>query len=60
MTQKESPKCLECLYYIGVDAVLRKEVCRAFPKGIPDDIFLENKPHETPIEGDRGLQFTHK
>ncbi len=60
MTKTSSPKCFECLDDIGIDAVFKKEVCRAFPKGIPDDIFHINKFHETPITGDRGLQFKQK
>jgi hypothetical protein len=60
MTQTITPKCFECLYYIGIDAVFKIEVCRAFPRGIPDEILHGNKSHETPVAGDRGLQFKHK
>jgi len=31
--------------------------CKAFPKGIPDEIFLGKNDHKKPYFGDNGIQF---
>jgi hypothetical protein len=32
-------------------------VCKAFPKGIPDKIWSGENNHEKPFKGDHGIQF---
>ncbi|GEM_PF-2746230 len=31
--------------------------CSAFPNGIPIDVYVGQRSHKTPIEGDNGIQF---
>lgn len=33
-------------------------VCRAFPKGIPPEIFADGFDHREPFPGDNGIRFT--
>ena len=46
---------MDCKNYIGKkgDAFC----CKAFPEGIPDDIFWNKKYHIEHIDGDKGYQF---
>lgn len=48
-----SPVCLYCDRYDGYDV----KKCRAFPSGIPDEIFTGKDKHQFPYPGDRGYQF---
>jgi hypothetical protein len=48
-----SPVCLYCDRYNGYGV---KE-CRAFPSGIPEEIFTGKNKHQFPYSGDRGYQF---
>ena len=34
-----------------------KNVCEAFPDGIPDKIWLGQNNHKKPYKGDHGIQF---
>ena len=43
--------CPNCINYLG------DLTCKAFPKGIPDEILLGNEDHTKPYPGDRGFQF---
>lgn len=45
------PNCLNCKYYKG------KWRCKAFSKGIPEEIVLAQNDHTEPYEGDNGIQF---
>lgn len=49
------PKCLDCKHFH--DEWTSPRTCEAFPKGIPEKIYFENKDHTKPIKGDNGLQF---
>lgn len=46
-------QCVKCENIIGVQARL----CKAFPKGIPEDIWFEGKDHTVSYPGDNGIQF---
>ena len=47
--------CVSCKNYFP-----RKGTCRAFPKGVPEDIQLEGGDHRQPREGDHGIQYEQK
>lgn len=34
--------------------------CDAYPQGIPDEIFTNERDHRQPIGGDNGIQFEAK
>jgi len=48
------PICLYCKHYQPVD---RKQVCSAFPGGIPRPILFQGEDHTRPYFGDHGIQF---
>lgn len=52
-------KCLECKY-LGETTDKFIPTCKAFPKGIPDEIFFEKVTHDKPYPGDNGIQFENK
>lgn len=35
----------------------KDRVCKAFPFGIPDDIWLNETKHDHPIDGDNGIVY---
>jgi hypothetical protein len=52
----------ECKHYLGVKWLGEEEwtevvVCKAFPKGIPDEIAYGDNLHTEPFKGDNGIQF---
>jgi len=60
------PECYKrgCRHFIGVTHPDGGEgeageyvYCKAFPKGIPDDIAFGSNLHNEPIDGDNGIQF---
>lgn len=56
------PKCWErkCRYFIGVSDAAEEDqvvVCKAFPRGIPDEIAYGDNPHALKYPGDGGLRF---
>lgn len=51
-----SPVCTFCKNYIS-GREIRK--CRAFPDGIPDEIWTGENDHTKPYKGDHGIQFEH-
>ena len=51
-------KCYYCKYYIISDNIPPK--CKAFPNGIPWEIFREEVDHTQPYEGDNGIQYEPK
>jgi hypothetical protein len=51
--QSGPPICWACKHFFG-----REEVaCKAFPKGIPQDIYYSGAPHDLPVKGDGGIRF---
>lgn len=47
----EWPQCFSCKWWINGNT------CYAFPDGIPAQIIVHGQKHDTPIEGDHGLQY---
>lgn len=54
MTTTVAPICIECVYFRRNGKGL---TCKAFPKGIPDDILFSRHDHRQAFEGDRGIVF---
>ena len=48
------PLCGSCHWY---EVFTREHCCKAFPEGIPPEIWGGNVSHEKPIEGDGGYYF---
>ena len=58
------PECSkrDCKHFIGIeqpndDESIELVVCKAFPKGIPDDIAFGDNLHTSPVDGDNGIQY---
>ena len=51
-------KCMNCEYYIESDDM--SDCCKAYPKGIPLEIFREEVDHTKPYKGDNGIQYKPK
>ena len=58
------PNCNKrhCKHFIGADQpngteASERVVCKAFPRGIPDNIAYGENLHLEPVEGDNGIQF---
>lgn len=49
-------KCRHYRDYGIVDGQV-KNICTAFPDGIPNDIAYEGNRHLEPVAGDHGIQF---
>lgn len=47
-------QCLFCKHYKPID---RKQVCSAFPDGIPLPILFQSKDHTIALPGDHGIRF---
>ena len=50
-----SSQCISCFWYIG--DIGTDLACMAFPKGIPDGIFLGTIDHRLPYPGDFGIRW---
>jgi hypothetical protein len=48
------PKCFKCKHFLS------KQLCKAFPNGIPKEIYFEKRDHTEPFEGDNGIRFEEK
>ena len=58
-----SKVCSRCRHYRPNDFDIEKGIvgtCKAFPKGIPDDIWLGKDNHRKPYRGDNDIQFELK
>jgi len=47
------PQCTFCKWYKGVG-------CKAYPKGIPDEIYFNKVDHRSPYKNDNDIQFKEK
>jgi hypothetical protein len=54
----DPPVCLRCRHFDENSGMPYK--CRAFPAGIPDEIFIRGNPHTKPFPGDNGIRFEPK
>lgn len=50
-----SPVCTLCQHFTGTEPGQR--TCKAFPAGIPSEIWRGENPHTEPYEGDQGIQY---
>ncbi|NPE31552.1 hypothetical protein HNV12_27055 [Methanococcoides sp. SA1] len=50
----EAPECMGCKHFIES---IGMPACKAFPYGIPSEIWHGFKKHHESYEGDHGLQF---
>ena len=58
--QKRNCKHLGGFINEGGEEGTERVVCKAFPKGIPDEIAYGNNKHLEPFPGDNGIQFEPK
>lgn len=57
MTIGPAPMCLSCKHFIETEW---GNVCKAFPQGIPREIFFEYYDHRKEFPGDNGIRFELK
>ena len=48
------PQCVFCKH------LTTRRTCKAFPKEIPKEIYLEEFDHTKPFEGDNGIRFEER
>ncbi len=48
------PQCVKCAHYIGQKNLLKPRTCKAFPKGIPEDVYLGKVRHNEKVKGQVG------
>lgn len=54
MIFKHHDNCKLCAYYLG------DQTCQAFPKSIPEPLWLGNNLHRAAYPGDQGYRFQGK
>jgi len=55
MTIGPAPMCLFCKHLIETEE--GRDVCKAFPEGIPDEIYFHYYDHRKEFPGDKGIRF---
>ncbi len=55
VTTVKAPDCLKCVHFFHSNSGL---VCKAFPNGIPEPIYMSQVKHTTPYKGDNGILFS--
>jgi len=56
MNESQHPICTYCKH-LKNKKNLRTDACKAFPHGIPDEIFFDAFDHRKPFPGDNGVRF---
>lgn len=49
-------QCIDCKNYMDKNKE-NKFCCRAFPKGIPEDVFWNKKIHDEHLDGDNYIYY---
>ena len=49
------PIGFDCAYFQG--RIRGEQRCKAFPDGIPKEMFKQGATHDTPVDGDHGVRF---
>lgn len=49
--------CSRCQHFDAMSPLGKKKVCKAFPDGIPGEIWLGENDHTKPFPGDKGIMF---
>jgi hypothetical protein len=56
---KPPPKCMECKNFIKEEGIFAL-ACKAFPSGIPQEIWNEKIIHDKPYLNDNGYRYDPK
>lgn len=48
-------QCSRCKHFNSI--IIERNVCKAFPTGIPKMVFFNEKDHRKKIKNDNGIQF---
>lgn len=51
-----SSVCTRC-QHLALDPNTTLQTCKAFPSGVPEEIWGGSNDHTKPYKGDRGIQF---
>ena len=51
----EAPLCMECKHYNFNEHSMMS--CEAYPKGIPEEIIMNEHDHHKPFKNDNGITF---
>ena len=60
MTTVDAPICYDCKHLNEKRQDKGFWECKAYPKGIPDEIMMSEVNHKKPYKGDKGIQFEPK
>lgn len=60
MTIGPRSQCHACRHLRGRRSFDDPFTCDAFPDGIPDEVYDNERDHRQPIPGDHGIQFSAK
>lgn len=52
-----SPVCSFCKHFNQKSILGQRKTCKAFPKGLPAEIWLGENKHQEPFPGDNGIRF---
>lgn len=60
MVSYPAPLCIVCKHFNVKSQYEDIITCKAFPKGIPTDIFYEAGDHTKPVKGDSGIVYKRR